>query len=68
MTQADLALVDRFLEMLAAEAGASPHTLAAYRNDLSKAAADLGLPLGTAPAKALATLGERWRDLSPATN
>ena len=67
MTQADLALVDRFLEMLAAEAGASPHTLAAYRNDLTKAAADLAVPLGTAPAKALATLGERWRDLSPAT-
>ena len=34
----DAALVDRFLDMMAAEAGASRHTLAAYRNDLERAA------------------------------
>ena len=32
------ALVDRFLDMMAAEAGASRHTLAAYRNDLERSA------------------------------
>ena len=41
MIESDRALVDRFLDMMAAEAGASPHTLAAYRNDLEKSAADL---------------------------
>ena len=34
MTVEDRALVDRFLDMMAAEAGASRNTLAAYRNDL----------------------------------
>ncbi len=67
MNEADRALVDRFLEMMAAEAGASPNTLAAYRSDLSKAAADLGEALGTAAADALATLGQRWSHLAPAT-
>ena len=38
MTFEDQALVDRFLDMLSAEAGASKHTLAAYRNDLERAA------------------------------
>jgi integrase/recombinase XerD len=51
MDSSDRSLVDRFLDMLAAEAGASPNTLAAYRNDLSKAAADLGTSL-VAPGRA----------------
>ncbi|HLO20767.1 MAG TPA: site-specific integrase, partial [Sphingomicrobium sp.] len=38
----DRALVDRFLDMMAAEAGASKHTLAAYRNDLDRAAETIG--------------------------
>ena len=42
MTQADRALVDRFLDMMAAEMGAARNTLAAYRSDLAAAAADLG--------------------------
>ncbi len=67
MTQADRALVDRFLDMLAAEAGASANTLAAYRNDLSKAAADLGRELGTADRESLATLGRKWAGLAPST-
>ena len=67
MTDDDRALVDRFLEMMAAEAGASPHTLAAYRNDLKRAAADAGGSLGAAGADTLSRLGRQWAQLSPAT-
>ena len=41
VTADDLALVDRFLDMMAAEAGASRNTLSAYRSDLAAAAAIL---------------------------
>ena len=67
MTEADRALVDRFLDMMAAEAGASPNTLAAYRNDLEKSAADLDGPLGSAGPAELSRLGERWADLAAST-
>jgi integrase/recombinase XerD len=63
----DRALVDRFLDMMAAEAGASRHTLAAYRNDLERAAEGLAGQLGQARPDAVATLGEQWRDLAPST-
>ncbi|MGI8611291.1 MAG: tyrosine-type recombinase/integrase [Sphingomicrobium sp.] len=53
--------------MMAAEAGASPHTLAAYRNDLQRAADDAGGSLGTAGAESLSGLGRQWAQLSPAT-
>ena len=66
MTGDDRALVDRFLDMMAAEAGASRHTLAAYRNDLVKAAEELG-GLAGASSQAVSTLGARWADLAPAT-
>ena len=67
MTEDDRALVDRFLDMMAAEAGASRHTLAAYRNDLERAAEDVGGSIGSASPQHLATLGQRWASLSPAT-
>ncbi len=67
MNEADRALVDRFLEMMAAEAGASPNTLMAYRSDLAKAAADLGGALGSASTSSIATLGAQWADLAPST-
>lgn len=67
MIQSDRALVDRFLDMLAAEAGASPNTLAAYRNDLEKAAGDLGGSLGEADSRALARLGQKWASLAAST-
>jgi integrase/recombinase XerD len=67
VTDDDRALVDRFLDMMAAEAGASPHTLSAYRSDLSRAAEDVQGPLGAADARSLSRLGERWAELSPAT-
>ena len=67
MTADDQALVDRFLDMMAAEAGASPNTLAAYRNDLERSADALGGSIGGADPTAIARLGEQWRELAPAT-
>ena len=66
MTPDDRALVDRFLDMMAAEAGSSPHTLAAYRNDLERAAEGLG-SLGAASVDDLSRLGAQWADLAPST-
>jgi integrase/recombinase XerD len=66
VTEGDRVLVDRFLEMLLAEAGASPNTVAAYRSDLAAAAADLG-ELATATPAQLGQLGERWSKLAAST-
>lgn len=66
MTPDDRTLVDRFLDMMAAEAGSSRHTLAAYRNDLERTAESLG-SLGAASADDLSKLGGAWAELSPAT-
>jgi integrase/recombinase XerD len=63
----DQALVDRFLDMMAAETGASRHTLAAYRNDLERCSETLGGSLESADFNAIGRLGEGWRELSPAT-
>ena len=67
MNAADRALVDRFLDMMSAEAGASANTLAAYHSDLTKAAEDLDERLGSASAGAVAMLGQRWARLAPST-
>ena len=67
MTAEDRALVDRFLDMMAAEVGASRHTLAAYRNDLERTADSLGGILATANTEDLSKLGQQWAELSPAT-
>ena len=66
MREDDERFVDRFLDMMAAEAGASRHTLAAYRSDLGHAAADLG-SIADATARDLAQLGAKWASLAPAT-
>jgi integrase/recombinase XerD len=66
VTPDDRALVDRFLDMMAAEAGSSLHTLDAYRNDLERAAEGIG-PLGTASADDLSRLGAQWAELAPST-
>lgn len=63
----DRALIDRFLEMLAAEAGAARNTLAAYRSDLSLASQALGGRLCVADATMLQTVAEEWRALARAT-
>ena len=66
MTSDDQALVDRFLDMMAAEAGASRHTLLAYRNDLERAAESCG-SLATATTDKLSRLGADWSALAPST-
>ena len=68
MTHAtDRALIDRFLEMMAAEAGAAPNTVAAYRSDLTLASQVLDGRLVEADAEALATLAGGWSALSRST-
>jgi integrase/recombinase XerD len=67
VTPDDQALVDRFLDMMAAEAGASRHTLAAYRSDLERAAVGLGGEVATASTRDLGRLGAKWADLAPST-
>lgn len=71
MTQApplsDHDAIDRFLEMMAAQAGAARNTLAAYRTDLRLASELLGGELATAQPASLERLATSWRDLSRAT-
>ncbi|WP_326524676.1 tyrosine-type recombinase/integrase [Sphingomonas sp.] len=64
---ADAVLTDRFLEMMGAEAGAAPNTLAAYRTDLRLASDLLAGGLATADAAALQRLADGWGDLARAT-
>jgi integrase/recombinase XerD len=63
----DAILIDRFLEMLAAEAGAARNTISAYRSDLAAASAVLARNLWQADADALRALGDSWLALSRAT-
>lgn len=63
----DPALIERFLEMLAAEAGASPNTIAAYGTDLRLASQALDGGLALADRAAIERLAEDWRDLARAT-
>lgn len=63
----DRALIDRFIEMLAAEAGAARNTLIAYRSDLSAASTALGGRLESADSDALGRLADGWADLSRAS-
>ncbi len=60
----DAALIDRFLEMMAAERGASRNTLAAYRRDLVQAAEWVCGPLAAADAAALRGLMAEYRTLA----
>lgn len=66
MSPDDRALVDRFLDMMAAEAGSSKHTLAAYRNDLERSAESVP-SIGAASPEDLARLGAEWAELAPST-
>ena len=59
----DGALIGRFLEMMAAERGASRNTVLAYRADLEGAAKILG-GLSAASKDAVAGLAAAWADLS----
>lgn len=60
------AAITAFLEMLAAERGAAANTLAAYARDLDGAQQALG-DLLSVDGAALASLGQRWADLAPAS-
>ena len=66
MTVDDLALVDRFIDMLASEAGASRHTLSAYRSDLA-AAGTIVPSLGAASMDQLGELAPAWSGLASST-
>ena len=59
----DGALIGRFLEMMAAERGASRNTLLAYRADLEGAAAILG-GLSIATKDGIAGLATAWAELA----
>jgi len=63
----DRALIERFLEMLVAEAGAAKNTVAAYASDLRLASEALDGRLASAGVKDVERLGNGWRDLSHAT-
>jgi integrase/recombinase XerD len=58
--------VEAFLDMLAAERGASVNTLAAYRRDLEGAEEAIG-PLEKAEATAIARLSGVWSSLAPSS-
>ena len=62
----DRALIDRFLEMMAAVAGAAGNTVAAYRSDLRLAGEAIG-GLAEADEAALRRLADGWCDLANAT-
>lgn len=63
----DARLIARFLEMLAAEAGASRNTLNAYETDLRGASAILSGELASAERADLEKLGGHWADLARST-
>lgn len=63
----DANLIERFLEMLVAETGASRHTISAYRTDLEQASAIMGGRLSLADREMIEKLPSRWRDLQNST-
>ena len=63
----DAVYIDRFLEMMAAESGASPNTLQAYRTDLEQASRILNGGLARAESPKLKGLGGHWASLRNAT-
>jgi integrase/recombinase XerD len=60
----DRALIDRFLEMLTAEAGVARNTLLAYGSDLQAASTALSGGLAAATKEGLVQLGESWMPLA----
>ncbi len=60
----DARLIDRFLEMMSAERGASRNTILAYRRDLEQAAELVRGALGDADAAALRALMAAYRTLA----
>jgi integrase/recombinase XerD len=60
----DALLIDRFLEMLAAETGAAKNTLTAYRSDLLAASKIAGGNLAAAQSDVLNEVAAQWQDLA----
>lgn len=63
----DHQLIDRFLEMMAAEAGASRNTISAYRADLVAASGVLNGQLSVTDLAALQQLSASWSHLAKAS-
>lgn len=63
----DAVLIDRFLEMMAAESGASSNTLTAYQSDLLQASEYLDADLALADQHVLKKLPQLWGDLKNST-
>jgi len=63
----DARLIARFLEMLAAEAGAAANTIVAYRSDLEQASALLQGALSQADETAIGRISEAWMPLARST-
>jgi integrase/recombinase XerD len=63
----DRALIERFLEMLAAEAGAAKNTIAAYRSDLTLASGAIAGGLVAAQVPDLQALAADWASLARST-
>ncbi len=67
MSGDDARLIERFLEMLAAEAGAAANTIAAYRSDLELASEQLAGGLAAADENAIGRLAQHWMPLARTT-
>lgn len=63
-TLEDRALIGRFLEMLAAEAGCAHNTLIAYRADLEAASSIMEGSLASATPETLSRIADAWDDLA----
>ncbi len=59
----DAVYIDRFLEMMAAESGASPNTLSAYRSDLEQASGFAKGKLSNSDQSRLQDIASGWSDL-----
>lgn len=59
----DAVYIDRFLEMMAAESGASPNTLSAYRSDLEQASGYAKGALSDSDRGRLRDIAGGWSDL-----
>ena len=64
MASTDANLIDRFLEMMAAERGVARNTMLAYQSDLSAASTLTGGRLASADAAVLADLAHQWGGLA----
>ena len=63
----DTVLIERFLEMMSAQAGAATNTIAAYRTDLTLASEFLHGKLGTAEQTELQRLSGEWTGFARST-